>query len=74
MNYEMSSLTLYELQSMGISGDKDAILELGKKMLSIDICEIGCTHKYELQQLKEAIETDYPEYCPECDTLLTDLL
>jgi hypothetical protein len=66
--------SIAELQRHGIAGDQDAIFELGKRVLNLDIEEDDhmCEFRRELIQLKNDLFFDIPPDCPHCGGWLTD--
>lgn len=71
----LSTMSLEELQSHGLAGDQEAILELGRRVLEFDFCMSNtsyCEHRIELKELEEQLDTEIPPSCPRCDQWLTE--
>jgi len=69
-------LTIVELQSFGRSGDANALIELGKRVLDIEFCfddNKFCSHRDELSDLQYALENEVPPDCPHCGKWISDL-
>ena len=77
----LSNATIEELQRHGLAGDKDAIMELGRRALKLDFCRgystvdgaRYCEHAIELDELKTALDNEIPPECPHCGKWITKL-
>lgn len=68
-------LSIKELQSIGIGGDTAALIELGKRVLSMEFCpndEHICEHEHELFELKHDLDNEIPPDCPHCGKFISD--
>lgn len=69
-----SMLSISELQNAARSGDDDALTELGRRALHLDINESGhdhlCEYRSELERLEAEVTREIPRTCPHCDRLL----
>ena len=71
-----SGMTIKELQSLGVTGDSEALTELGRKVLDYEFdCEekFYCPHKNELEDLEAALNEEIPPDCPKCGQWLTNI-
>lgn len=67
MNF--TNFSISELQSFGITGDEEAITELGRRVLDIRFCGEApmCDHEIELADLQDSMcDNEIPEECPHC--------
>jgi hypothetical protein len=71
------TLSINELQSYGISGDEEALLELGKRVMNMPIndhdSQLFCEYRFELEELQAALDIEIPLDCPHCGGWLTDV-
>ena len=71
MNF--TNFSLSELQSFAITGNEEALTELGRRVLDIRFCgeEERCMHEIELESLQDSIDDNViPDECPHCGKYL----
>ena len=63
------NLTMEELQHYGQCGDIEILAELGRRVLEFEFCygdNRYCTHRIELGELKDELQSEIPPECPHC--------
>ena len=71
MNF--TNFSIGELQSFGITGNEEAITELGRRVLDIHFCGEApvCQHEIDLESLQDSIDDNViPDECPHCGRYL----
>lgn len=73
---DLGALAIEDLQRMGNAGDENALIALGKKVLDFDFClsdDKFCDHRFELEDIKNALDTEIHPDCPHCGKWITDV-
>ena len=72
-----SSLTIEELQCLGVKDDTAALIELGRRVIDIPVHDhtgnmYFCEAEWELKELEISLNNEIPPECPNCGHFLTD--
>lgn len=64
----LQNLTIGELQRESANGDESCLMELGRRVLDMDLCYQSheCNHIHELSNLEAQIENESPLECSRC--------